>query len=313
MAKRRRRRRSNRLPPGRGVKRCRICLTTTAAPWTKEDVIPIWLRDQAKVWLEALPLTERPDGKLQLEPRILYKPVCDVCNGTLARVFEDRARPLMIGMLDGTVSILTLRDQATLAGWIVKTDILLELSRKQRYGPDGISTDSRFDEPLRIMLLGMMDTGLPPANTTVRITHMTGTTTASPRLLVPPAIVERKAYMVSSVHPIPSASGRGFIVAESVIWGNTSPAPFAEATADDKRFLFLWPPIITQQRWPPLLPFGGNDVTRLRQAWGHHPDNLVGSILDPEVLRANLKILPRSSQEKELPSDPQADATRNAR
>ena len=282
------------MAEGREPKRCQICHSTSPqGRWSEEDVLPKWLRKRMLEQIRGLPADALP-ANWQPERRDVVHPVCEACNGRLNEMFEIPAIDLIKEIVDGSIIELTPRQQVVLAGWFVKTDILFEFARKVRYrgGRPGPPEPQR-DESFRLDLLGMLEDGTPPANSTARIAYVSPIALPTPEPLVPPRWVNPTLYRLTSVHALPR------IVSETVLWG-VDPVPFIDATKHDDRFICIWPPQITKVRWPPSGLLGNADILGLRAAWRHHPDNIVGNLLPPEIRR------PRTpASENDLTADSQ--------
>src|SRR4051812_28629355 len=109
----------NRRPPS-PVPTCKICLLSRQN-WTKEDAYPQWLRARIRDWYSA-----RPDGPQWAQvSRVFLRPVCEPCQERLNELFEQPTSELLKTMLEGPLVSLSPRRQALLAGWAVKTGLVL--------------------------------------------------------------------------------------------------------------------------------------------------------------------------------------------
>jgi len=102
---------------------------------TKEHVLPRWLRTHARVDLGFSKEIIRIGGEQIGQPR-LARPfnrqariACLACNTGWMRALEERARPLLLPMLDGLDVELSSDKQVVLAAWAVKTCYAVANSR----------------------------------------------------------------------------------------------------------------------------------------------------------------------------------------
>ena len=241
---------------------------------------PKWLRQHILSLFEAikneLPQSTLPP-KWQPARRMVLCPVCKPCNNRLNEVFENPAIDLIKEMIGGSIIDLTPRRQVILAGWLVKSDNLYELARTEHYGPGGrIPRPEQFHEELKLDLLGMMETGEPPANTSARVAYVSPSPIVLPtrQPFLPPGWPGQIIRRLTSVNPILN------VLSETALWPKESPQPmvFLDATQHDDRFINVWPPQITKARWPPRVILTPFDIDALRAAWHHHPDNVVDDI-----------------------------------
>lgn len=247
-------------------KRCSICLKPEG-PWTAEDIYPRWLRKWVLGIMEAANATPSDLPEFQPIPRPLWKPVCQTCQRTLNKMFEIPASALMLELLEHTELALTPHQQIVIAAWLIKTDIIFALYREPPFAP--LPEQSRF---LRAQLLRMMEDGTPPANSTARIAPIKEGDVASDttRRFLPPGWPNLNISVVSSV------SSLGTMVSETIIGGKLSVLPYVEATQDDDRFVYVWPPQVSNVSWPPPGRLSFYDVADLRKEWQQHPDNIIG-------------------------------------
>jgi hypothetical protein len=247
-------------------KQCNICLTFDG-PWTAEDIYPKWLRKWILQIMEAANAT--PSDLPQLRPirRPLWKPVCQACQRTLNKMFEIPAKSLMLDLLEHAELPLNPQQQIVIASWLIKTDIIFALYRKPPFAP--LPEQIAF---LRAQLVRMMQDGTPPPNATARIAAIKeGDVPAeTPRRFLPPEWPNPHMSVVSSV------SSLGTLVSETVIGGRLSVVPYIEATQNDDRFVYVWPPQLSDVHWPPSGRLSFYDVESLRDEWKQHPDNIIG-------------------------------------
>jgi hypothetical protein len=247
-----RRRKQGKKPP-HPKPTCKICSSTTGS-WTEEDGYPKWLRKRIHEWIRALPAGVVEPGWEQGR-RSLLKPVCQRCQRRLNEAFEVPAHKLIKEMIDGSVINLTPRQQVVVASWCAKSALVLVLAR---------TLDPKLTEKPRVYLRYMLEHGTPPPNATVRIAYLSGGLEQSHRHFLPKGWPGALAsYEIQHV-----LSTAGF-VCETITSPGPILLPFIEATKDDDRFMVVWPPHITSQRWPPRIPLRLLDLEALREEWGH--------------------------------------------
>lgn len=169
---------SKRSPMARSKKRrgtsrpqqiCKIC-ASASGPWTREDAYPVWLRRRVYEWYRALP-PGRVESGWKPGSRTMLAPVCQRCQRRLNALFEMPARPLLLEMLTGSTIDLSSRQQVVIAGWFVKTAIVLGLARNPNRGPTALPELSA--ERLRLDLCRMLKDGTPPIDATTRLAYVT--------------------------------------------------------------------------------------------------------------------------------------------
>jgi hypothetical protein len=222
---------------------------------TAEDAYPWWLRRRIHEWIRAL-----PDGSVEPEweqgSRIILKPVCEKCQRRLNTVFESPASVLLKEMMDGSVIDLSPQQQVLVAGWIVKTGLVLLLERH----PDGLA-----NRLLREWLTHMLKGGTPPANATARIGYFSDNLEQSRKGFLPPGwpdVLDPREGIVSVI------SVPGFIC-ETILGPAAVVRSFIDMTKDDDRFIVVWPPNVTHKWWPPPVTMGLFDSEAVREEWGH--------------------------------------------
>ncbi|MCW2539693.1 MAG: hypothetical protein JWN95_1418 [Frankiales bacterium] len=86
---------------------------------------------------------------------------CKPCNGRLGATFENGTSTMLKPMLDGRPVVLSRRDQRDIAVWIIKTCMLFHVADRE--------TDAAQGHRARRLLLDLIDSRLPPAQTLIRI------------------------------------------------------------------------------------------------------------------------------------------------
>ncbi len=240
--------------PAHPKPRCKVCDSTTG-PWTEEDGYPKWLRKRIHEWLRALPAGALDPGWEQGR-RVLLKPVCQRCQRRLNDLFEVPAHELLKTMMDGSIVPLAPRQQGIVAGWAVKTALVLVLER---------TVEPYAAQLLRGYLGHMLKDGTPPANATARVAYLSDGLERSREGFLPPgwpdALDTRQGFV--SVISVP-----GFIC-ETIIGPAAVVRSFIDVTKEDDRFALIWPPQIAETRWPPPIPLSLFGSEALREEWSH--------------------------------------------
>lgn len=248
-------------------KRCEIC-RIHRGPWHKEDVYPLWLRRYVLDLVKA-----HPGGWMyEPRPRILLN-TCDNCQKRLARRFEHPASRILKTMMDGLPFTLTASDQQIVASWAVKTDLLSIVARKyslrRLVRPTVAPPRPDVAEYCRQVVHVMITDVSPPPNTLVRLAYFTDRAAETPEPLIPPGW-PRRANDLALVICIPN------LVFEIIIGSSIPLESFIDATKCDQRFVLIWPPNPAGIAWPPATAVTPDVVQRLRDEWGHSPDDVVG-------------------------------------
>jgi hypothetical protein len=108
-------------------KRCIFCgRSGSEVKITKEHVWPYWLRTHLKTQLLPGPLELRKNETvIRTRPDVLFSVspciACIACNTGWMKQLEERARPLLLPMLDGLNLELSPADQSIVAAWCAKT------------------------------------------------------------------------------------------------------------------------------------------------------------------------------------------------
>jgi hypothetical protein len=256
------------------MRRCQICHSTTG-PWSAEDAYPKWLWRRMREVHKALP-AEAVEPGWEQRPRVLLEPVCKWCNNRMNHLFEIRAKPLLVEIIDGSVIVLSPAQQVILGGWFVKTAAILGLIP---YAVSHPETKTMAYANLRTYLQTMLKDGLPPSHATARIGYLEYEFRETSGHFVPPGWgMYEPGGTVTVITSVPK------VVAEIVTGDADYIAGFCDATEDDDRFIRVWPPISRDAIWPPNRRLTLDDADELRRAWNHAPEIVrapLGSIFLP--------------------------------
>jgi hypothetical protein len=225
---------------------CPICLTRRAN--TKEDILPQWVRE---IVLKSF----GPGKGRQLPPRIVM-PMCDTCNGTLNGRFEIPARPILAPLFRGEIATLTPSQQSLASGWIIKGELLMFFWRAHEH------PEHPHAETIRRIVVEMMECGLPPNQTTVRLGRVdprenprpAGTTDG----LLPAAVPQSLMHSVSTTGPV---------FWEAAVGVEVELGAFIAAAEDGHHLVRLWPPSVLPIKWPPAKTLTFGQVEAMRTAW----------------------------------------------
>lgn len=233
--------------PRQSIPTCRICLRQ--GPLTDEDMFPIWARQVAR---EVFPL---PPGK-QLPPRIKTR-ICGSCNSRLSRVFENNAAPLLRPMARNEELAVSPRGQVVISGWVAKTSLLISFHNLKAHEPG-------YQE-IRRALLDLMDSALPPPQTSVRLMRIDPTDVH--RQLPTSEFVGHQG--LPRPHGLFGMMTLGHVGWEVCIGGGNDLIEFIAHTAEGEWYQRFWPPPLPRREllWPPPQVVSWPDYTRLRDAW----------------------------------------------
>jgi hypothetical protein len=215
---------------------CPICQRADAR-MTAEDVLPQWLRRHILAGL--------PDTDPNRFPRMKYS-ICETCNAALNVHFEHPARPILLSMMRGESMVLTAPNVHDVAGWMVKTDLLVATFRRsqgeQFFHPAGTPVDlsqslRSFRGPLQSLLVDR----ILPKETTV----CAGFVDEAPR-------ARAKAFRSRTDGDVGLYSLTRWppLVYETVIDDGLHDQQVAMRESDD-RLVVLWPPRVRPVSWPP--------------------------------------------------------------
>src|ERR1700729_539014 len=110
-------RRGSRVGGGRITRICPICGNRNAN--SSEDVLPKWARRQIRAF------GSYPKNQL---PSILM-PMCEICNRSFGRLYENDAAPILGPMISGESRCLSSADQEIIGCWIIKTTLLFYIAK----------------------------------------------------------------------------------------------------------------------------------------------------------------------------------------
>ena len=221
---------------------CPVCLRQRRL--TDEDIVPTWARKHL--------LRQTSFGSRDQVLRRIKVRICGPCNARLGTQFENRASVVVKPMLDKQSVTLRSRDQRDLAVWIVKTCMLVHVADR--------GSDSRQGERARRVLAQLLDSGLPPAQTLIRIFGIDMRAEASsPGVVVdldfvaPPTVF----FSVSTLGPL------GWEMAI----GPTGPILEYQSREPPVRHLVrIWPPASGGVAWPASV-VTSREIMALRSAY----------------------------------------------
>lgn len=207
--------------------RCPIC--HELGQRTEEDIMPEWVR-------LTVTQTMRANG-LSPPPRIRVR-ICAACNGYLARKLENPVASFLRPALLGEAVQLNRRQLKLLATWMAKCDLLMSLR--------GYLKDEDHDRAFRygILIYGMMLEMLPPPGVAIRIANVS--------LFAHELPAEGyRSKALAGLSPAPalfSVTSCGHLAWETTITAKA--AAFLATVSRDTRFTPLWPPPISEFKWP---------------------------------------------------------------
>ena len=246
---------------------CRICGTSETRRWTEEHAYPDWLRRFSRGVLEYVEdVADMPPHWQNKLSKLVLKPVCIECQERLNETFEKDAADLVKSLIVGLELIFTPRQQVLVAGWFVKTALIVSLARsvKDPNYPQGGSPDAR-----KVALQRMLQTGVPPAGVVLRLAYTPPDKEPTPgrKRFPPPGFPGGFRYDKSII------LSTWLALSETTV-GVTEKgaAAFVRATENDDRFVLLWPPHVTDAHWPPN-PISPSEVDALRNDWKHLPEH----------------------------------------
>jgi hypothetical protein len=222
---------------------CIICDERRAS--TKEDIVPNWLRREIR--------------KLnvyagQINQASLLVRMCEDCNSTFGRRYEDKAAPILKPLLRGEDTLLSPSDQRMMVRWLVKTVLFFALSRPSDLSP-------AYSEFFREICRQMKQEYVIPYQTMVRIGACNPTVTEDPANLMlhnPGPLPDAVYYSVSMCGPI----------AWEVVMANPDTlTEFASSCPNTGPLFGIWPESKKDIRWQPSRCLTMQDIYFLRMAW----------------------------------------------
>lgn len=227
------------------TKVCPLCRNSPAR--TEEDIIPRWAR---KLALQLYGPSQA------LWPARIRMPMCESCNRALNEKFEMPTRLLLDPMIRGQAVQLAPREQALIAAWIVKSDLLMHFWQPHMNPPQ------HNEEVIRACVLDMLTHGLPPVQSSVRLGRVETIGVPDPRLS-PVEHLFPGTVPVTLMHGITTF---GPLLWESVVGTQEEVLPFIARTQDNDWLLRIWPPKIGDVPWPTGTLTGG-EIAGLRRKW----------------------------------------------
>lgn len=250
---------------------CQVCGVPARKP-TEEHAYPKWLLRYGRQRLR-----QAPPPALSLSPdweqgaKVVLKPVCRGCQHRMNILFEQPARPLLMGMLEGSMELRE-NDRKILAGWFLKTSAVLGLARDNKSSGSKLERGgrSRLENALRSLL---DHNGTPPVNVCVRVACRSPLVMPNRRPLAPPDPLLLAA----------GAEGMTFVTAFlsivsdiAVVYDRLALGRWLQI-ASDSRFVRIWPVVDAGScRWPPLVPIAFTDASRLAAERGMRANVLIG-------------------------------------
>jgi hypothetical protein len=246
------------MRPRSGI--CPICQVNSLL--TEEDVIPKWLR-----------AVQRTSLNIKVLPPKTIIMICANCNSNrLGRIFENRASPLIKRMLAGDRFLLSRRDQAIVAAWCVKTDLLLSLFRDDVWIPSGPRKKSQYyvDRDLKHLRMMLNSNGAIGDGWFVRVGAVGGSLIPPSRIpLVPSGWPRGQCTYLTSVNIL------GSVFTETIWVHGHEQAALQAALRPDPRMIQIWPPKTAMAQWPPNEITSPVNARILRTEWGHDPANIL--------------------------------------
>lgn len=221
---------------------CKLC--QRIAPLTDEDIMPMWERRRLMRQLGPY-----PPGKA---PKRLKVRICHACNSTMGRLFENQAEAIMSPLFEGKKCHLPVDRQVQISTWITKTSMLGALASTS----PGVWGHAEAGAILREML----ESGIPPRRTSVRIARMDRRDTHKEngvKHLLPPTQVPRFHFYSLSVSQN--------LYWEMFIGENDSILPYvAWCRTHLSHFATIWPPT-EPIAWPPACGVTPNQINEMRK------------------------------------------------
>lgn len=230
---------------------CPLC--TASGRTTAEDVLPIWVR-RTLLGIVGLEADQQAPARLTLR-------ICQSCNGRLGAVFENIAAPILKPMMTRQSVSLTPAQQKIVASWLLKTTLLHLFAVQARH-------DVILADPMRSMLLRLIDDPTPPPGTSIRICRV------ATRVEEQPAKIEL-ADLLPDERPLVgyyNVSWQGAVGFEVLVGDPLTLRPFIIASdRSGVRFIRLWPPRASRRSqvltWPPKAVVGQEELLAVRSAW----------------------------------------------
>ena len=111
----------------------KVCIFCTKRVNSDEHVWPEWLLTIIKQWpgkmvFQAMQLNKLGQTKKwnRFDPEIRVRNVCKACNSGWLSQLEGKAKLILVPMINGTASTLTLEQQGTLAIWMIKCGLVFD-------------------------------------------------------------------------------------------------------------------------------------------------------------------------------------------
>jgi hypothetical protein len=141
---------------------CALC-GASGVKLTKEDILPEWVRKYAQSVSNQPFIGEaygRPYSGAK-PPAHRIKLVCELCNGWMAREFEETTKPVLVPLFEGAPQTLLPPNVRRLVRWVNKTSVMFSLTTPS---PLTVATYRAFRQ-----------TGDPVPNCAINIGHIAST------------------------------------------------------------------------------------------------------------------------------------------
>jgi hypothetical protein len=210
---------------------------------TKEDILPQWARARL-AGLGTFPKNQAPSVLTRL---------CGDCNGTYARLYENAAAPVLAPMMDGTHCRLRSMDQEVISRWVLKTSLLLFLTKAHDapVGDRGLARDV-----LRHLKVQQAEV----ASSFVRLGACNFVDAGN--------VPNEALHAPGPLPPIAwgGVSTLGCIVWEAAVGDPNDVEPFAQSCPDSDALVRICPSQ-DDVEWPPPRRMIAADIHNLRVAW----------------------------------------------
>lgn len=248
---------------------CKICeCIVPTGQRTEEHVYPRWLRTRIEQWYAALPPAFHAPWK-HVRATIL-KPVCLPCHRRINSLFETNpAKELLLRIIDEEALELTPDQLTLLAAWYAKTGLILGLVPRPKNQP----VPMRGIRLIRRELQGVLKSGVPPENTSIRIAHVTTSTEQPTQPIAPPGARD----LFQGEPGIIALIALPHVACELLTLSGPGLVKHIEATKNDDRFVRLWPRQGHGVIWPPSSHLSLRGVNLLYQEWGQRQEALSGN------------------------------------
>ena len=233
----------------------RVCaLCREPGKLTAEHVIPRWVNTLLKP-KGPVSIARESEAALELGHEVVTRRVCVTCNtGWLSRLEGDASRVLS-GPILGERTVLSQKDQRTIASWVTKVHLLLDLAHPlDRMVPDSELEDfGRTHQPPQraVILMGGFDDDRAPGLFYRTLLHVPDETGRHPQ--------DANGYVLTF---------NVFRVLFQMI-GHHSPTAFLDVKDSrpiDRAIFCIWPGPEKPAMWPPHNVFGSDSMVSLHES-----------------------------------------------